>query len=77
MMAPTYGLAEQTAELIKSQYNGTPMPNANSTSSSASGTSTGLPVQTKDNGSSNGAPATRPAVAVSFLALLAGFVAML
>ena len=88
MMAPVYGLAEQAADLIKSQYGGAPMTTAtNSTSGpgSKSGTSPSggkSPVQTEQgnedgNGSPNGAAFMKPSVGLSLLALVAGAFAML
>lgn len=88
MMAPVYGLAEQAASLIRSQYNGTPMVGASnsSTQSTTSNTSGGKsPVQTEqgqqtgeDNGSAtNGAAFMKPSVGLSLLALIAGAIAML
>ncbi|KAG8897648.1 hypothetical protein FRB99_008014 [Tulasnella sp. 403] len=56
LMAPTYGLAEQAADIIKSQYNGTPSPAALQTpttsakSTSVAGTGpTGSVQTTTDN----------------------------
>lgn len=49
-MAPTYGLAEQAAMIIKSQYNGTPSPAALQTqTATATATATSQPTGISSN----------------------------
>ncbi|KAG8897647.1 hypothetical protein FRB99_008013 [Tulasnella sp. 403] len=72
LMAPTYGLAEQAADIIKSQYNGTPSPAAlqtqtgNPATRSATETTarqTGTPGVSPDNGKPS---AALPSVGISW-----------
>ncbi|QRW02509.1 GMC oxidoreductase [Ceratobasidium sp. AG-Ba] len=54
LMAPTYGMAEQAASVIKAQYNGAPPPASTvSTSAPGSATQTGSP--SSSGGNTNGA----------------------
>lgn len=47
-MAPTYGVAEQAAEIIRAQYNNVPPPGASVTMSSTSSTSTSATTATSN-----------------------------
>ncbi|KAG9092233.1 hypothetical protein FS749_015901 [Ceratobasidium sp. UAMH 11750] len=54
LMAPTYGMAEQAASIIRAQYNGVPPPASTvSTSAPGSATQTGTSPN-KPDGNSNG-----------------------
>jgi len=71
LQAPTYGLAELAAEIIRSYYNGTPPPGANSTT--GSGTSTASLTGPAPSGShtTNGASAISANTLAIWLGLLA------
>lgn len=55
LMAPTYGMAEQAASIIRAQYNGIPPPASTvSTSAPGSATQTGTPSGSNPNSNSSG-----------------------
>lgn len=68
LQAPTYGLAEQAASIIRAQYNGLPPPSASATLTMSG---TALP-STSANGNKNGAPQR---ASQTFSAVLAGVLA--
>ncbi|TDL26525.1 alcohol oxidase [Rickenella mellea] len=75
LQAPTYGLAEQAANILKAQYNGIPPPSA-STTSTPSGVSVSPAPTTTGNGK-NGASRSIVQHALMFaMAMLAVFFAM-
>ncbi|KAF8512330.1 alcohol oxidase [Gautieria morchelliformis] len=71
LQAPTYGLAEQGASIIRAQYNGVPPPSASTTS-----TPTGLPVPSTTSVSTKNA-ASSHASQMPFALLLSVFTAAL
>ena len=81
-MAPVYGLAEQAASLIRSQYN--EIPQVNNTNSSTSGNNSGKPPSQSEQGPGhgsqntvNGALWTAPRIGLVLSTLLAAVVAIL
>ncbi|KAI0686238.1 GMC oxidoreductase [Earliella scabrosa] len=81
LQAPTYGLAEQAARIIRATYNGVGWPVAGDNSGSGS-TSTGRPQTTgqsttTDNGNGNGDENGARSLSVSALALAVGVIASL
>ncbi|KAG8903233.1 hypothetical protein FRC00_000217 [Tulasnella sp. 408] len=70
LMAPTYGLAEQAAMIIKSQYNGTPAPAAfyNGTATSSSANPSGTASNSNNNNQSDAA--SRLSTSISAMGVL-------
>ncbi|KIO34161.1 GMC oxidoreductase [Tulasnella calospora MUT 4182] len=68
LMAPTYGLAEQAAMIIKSQYDGTPSPAALHTQT-ATGTSAN-PTDTASSNKQSDAAASRFSISISTISVV-------
>ncbi|CAE6515263.1 unnamed protein product [Rhizoctonia solani] len=75
LMAPTYGMAEQAASIIRAQYNGVPPPASTvSTSAPGSATQTTAPGGSNSGNGSNGAVEIQIHAAWVALCVLAGVV---
>ncbi|CCO33181.1 Choline dehydrogenase Short=CDH [Rhizoctonia solani AG-1 IB] len=73
LMAPTYGMAEQAASIIRAQYNGVPPPASIVPTSTSSPTQTTTPGNGSGNGnSSNGALELKSNVVWVALCVMAG-----
>lgn len=71
LQAPTYGLAEQAASIIRAQYNGVPPPSA-----STSSTPTGITMPSTTSGSGNKNEASPHTTQTFFSVLSAGVLAV-
>jgi choline dehydrogenase len=77
LQAPTYGVAEQAANIIRSFYNQTPKPGTVSTSTTtATATAGGASSSSGSSGPKSGSPSSTPRAAGATMVLL-GAVALL
>jgi choline dehydrogenase len=72
LQAPTYGVAEQAANIIRSFYNQTPKPGTVSTSTTTATSTAGRPSSSSGSSSdsSSGSPSTMPCAAGATMILL-------
>jgi choline dehydrogenase len=77
LQAPTYGVAEQAANIIRSFYNQTPKPGTVSTSTTTATATAGGPSSStgSSSGSKSGSPSSTPRAAGATMLLL-GVVAL-